>query len=189
MSCCPRGKTPLAGGDPPPSPGLTRHDSKSDLQHLLRSPDLLASLLHYPAPAPILAHAAHVLHETLQQTSALAAQTTAQSQHLASTRSSVSANLIRVRGLEQSWRKKQGEMEERLERWSPRVLHGRLVGSISEGEGVCAGVEESWLEGGGVAAEREVEGWVRRVREGRRAVALRRERRARWDEGRVGGWR
>lgn len=58
-----------------------------------------------------------------------------------------------------------------------------------EAEALCKGVEESFLEGEGEVGEREVGEWVRRVREGRRVVALRRERKARWDEGRVGGWR
>ena len=44
--------------------------------------------------------------------------------------------------------------------------------------------------GGGMkAGEREVGEFLRRYREGRRGVGRRREERARWDEGRVGGWR
>ena len=60
-----------------------------------------------------------------------------------------------------------------------------------EQELLVRGVEESWLEdaAGGVAGEREVEVFVRRVREARKVGFLRRERRGRWDEGRVGGWR
>lgn len=78
-----------------------------------------------------------------------------------------------------------------MERFGPRVLHARLGAAIVEQEGICRGVEESFVEGEGEGrvGEREVEGWVRRVREGRRLVWVRRERRARWDEGRVGGWR
>jgi len=69
-------------------------------------------------------------------------------------------------------------------------LHARLGAAIAEQEAVCLGVEESFIEGdGAIATDREVEAWIRRVREGRRLVWLRRERRARWDEGRVGGWR
>lgn len=51
------------------------------------------------------------------------------------------------------------------------------------------GMEESWLEEGGLAGEREVGEFVRRVREARRVGFLRGERKGRWDEGRVGGWR
>lgn len=100
----------------------------------------------------------------------------------------MTAHLLAVRGTEQAWRKKQAEVEGRLEAFGPRVLHARLGASIVDEEGVCKGVEESFLELEGVG-EREVQEWVRRVREGRRRVCLRRERKARWDEGRVGGWR
>lgn len=65
---------------------------------------------------------------------------------------------------------------------------------------ICRALEESFLEGGGgggwdgdrngeVATEREVSEWVRRYREGKKAYYLRKERKDRWDEGRVGGWR
>ena len=81
-------------------------------------------------------------------------------------------------------------MEVKLEAWSPRELYNRLGAAIVEGEGNCRAVEEGWVEDGrGRASEREVSEWVRKVREGRRIVALRKERRKRWDEGRVGGWR
>ena len=45
------------------------------------------------------------------------------------------------------------------------------------------------MEEGGCAETAEVEAFVRRVKEGARKGFLRRERRERWDEGRVGGWR
>lgn len=59
-------------------------------------------------------------------------------------------------------------------------------------------MEESFLhdsgggagrDGGGRMGEREVQDFVRRYREARKAAFLRRERKERWDEGRVGGWR
>jgi len=94
-----------------------------------------------------------------------------------------------VRALESQWKRKQKELEGRLEVFGPRVLHQRLRASIGEAEAWVGGVEESFLEGEGREGEREVGEWVKRVREGRRIVWLRRERRGRWDEGRVGGWR
>lgn len=148
------------------------------------------AFLHHPAHAPaVLSRSTDALRDTLARTTALAQQTASLHQQLQQVREQTSTHLLAVRALEQSWKKKQGEMEEKLERWGPRVLHGRLVAAIGEGEREVAAVEESWLDGGGRAEEREVEGMIRRVREGRRSVALRRERRARWDEGRVGGWR
>lgn len=63
-----------------------------------------------------------------------------------------------------------------------------------EGEEWTRALEESFLHdapGGadGRVGEREVGEFLRRYREGRKAVGRRREERARWDEGRVGGWR
>lgn len=80
-------------------------------------------------------------------------------------------------------------MEAALAPFAPRALYGRLQLSIGEQEEICTAVEEGWIDGEGVASEREVVEWLRRVREGRKLLELRRERRARWDEGRVGGWR
>ena len=50
-------------------------------------------------------------------------------------------------------------------------------------------LEDSFVEGEGKATEREVGEFVKRYREGRKTYWIRRERRERWDEGRVGGWR
>lgn len=69
------------------------------------------------------------------------------------------------------------------------ALYQRLSGSVQEQEALLRGLEESWLEEDGVASEREVGEFVRRVKEARKTAFLRRERRERWDEGRVGGWR
>ena len=73
----------------------------------------------------------------------------------------------------------------------PRVLHGRLVAAIGEAERMGEGVIVAGLEArdGEMATERDVEDWIQKVKEERRLVWLRKERRARWDEGRVGGWR
>lgn len=59
-----------------------------------------------------------------------------------------------------------------------------------EQESLCQGLEESFLEAeGGVASDREVEQFVKRLKEARKVEYLRKERKARWDEARVGGWR
>jgi hypothetical protein len=79
-------------------------------------------------------------------------------------------------------------------------MYGRLVSGIAEQEAIVRAVEESFLEEGGVdeygrgnaagkASEREIGEWVKRIREGTAVLERRRESRARWDEGRVGGWR
>jgi hypothetical protein len=61
---------------------------------------------------------------------------------------------------------------------------------VSDQEQLCRGLEESFLEEqGGAASEREVAEFVRRVKEAKRVAYLRRERKERWDEGRIGGLR
>ena len=81
-------------------------------------------------------------------------------------------------------------MDRALEPWSPKALHAKLVASIGEQEMLCRALEESFLESqDGRASEREIAEWVKRYREGRMVLGLRQERRARFEEGRVGGWR
>lgn len=69
------------------------------------------------------------------------------------------------------------------------ALYQRLAAGVQEQQMLVRGVEESWLEEDGIAGEREVGEFVKRVKEGRRTAFLRKERKERWDEGRVGGWR
>lgn len=88
-------------------------------------------------------------------------------------------------------------MDIALQPWSPKAMYARLVSGIAEQEAIVRAVEESFLEDGvvehyggvGTAGEREVGDWIRRIREGTAVLERRRESRARWDEGRVGGWR
>lgn len=91
-------------------------------------------------------------------------------------------------------------MDVALQPWSPKAMYGRLVSGIAEQEALVKAVEESFLEDGGaeaygrehetgMASEREVGDWVKRIREGTAVIERRKENRARWDEGRVGGWR
>lgn len=90
-------------------------------------------------------------------------------------------------------------MDTLLEPWSPKALYQRLVAAVAEQEAVCRAVEESFLEGEGQggehgdgdgrASEREVVEWVKRIKAEGAKLESRREARARWDEGRVGGWR
>jgi len=90
-------------------------------------------------------------------------------------------------------------MDIALQPWSPKAMYGRLVSGIAEQDAIVRAVEESFLEDGGggeyghnavgMASEREVGEWVKRIREGTAVLERRKESRARWDEGRVGGWR
>jgi hypothetical protein len=111
--------------------------------------------------------------------------------HLMDLRSSTESLLLTHQSHEVSWRKKQTEMDAALAPWSPKTLYQRLAASVAEQEAVCQAVEESFLEGDhhGRATEKEVVDWVKRVRAEAAKLAARREAKARWDEGRVGGWR
>lgn len=100
-----------------------------------------------------------------------------------------------MRALESQWRAKQAEQDAALRDFSPPALYQRLSAAVGEQEALCRGLEESFLEGeslragDSVASEREVAEFVRRLREGRKVAYMRAERKERWDEGRVGGWR
>ena len=90
-------------------------------------------------------------------------------------------------------------MDDALSPWGPRNMYQRLVSSIGEQEAILKAMTESFIDGGGEhdaygsgngkASEKEVTEWIRRLREGTATLEKRREMRARWDEGRVGGWR
>jgi hypothetical protein len=69
------------------------------------------------------------------------------------------------------------------------ALYQRLSASAQEQEQLVRGLEESWLDEGGMASDREIGEFVRRVKENKKTAFLRAERKRRWDEGRVGGWR
>lgn len=83
-------------------------------------------------------------------------------------------------------------MDRALAPFSPSSLYQRLGQGVNEQAQICEALEESFLDGdgnGGVAGEREVLDWVRRYRDARKVYYARRERKERFDEGRVGGWR
>lgn len=81
-------------------------------------------------------------------------------------------------------------MDRALAPFSPSSLYQRLSSGVQEQEMVCRALEESFLEGDGrVATEREATEWVRRYRDAKKIYYSRQERKERWDEGRVGGWR
>ncbi|EEH21041.1 hypothetical protein PABG_03272 [Paracoccidioides brasiliensis Pb03] len=171
-------------------PDSLKDKSTTDLHAILENSTLLQALstthVSYPATQ---AHLTTVLASNKQ----LANHLLSLESHLHSLRDSTESLLLQHQSLELSWRKKQSEMDTALEPWSPKALYQRLVASITEQEAVCRAVEESFLESEGdsegKASEREVMEWVRKVRGEGAKLESRREMRARWDEGRVGGWR
>jgi len=81
-------------------------------------------------------------------------------------------------------------MDRALAPFSPSSLYQRLNQGVQEQEMVCRALEESFLDGdGGTASERESAEWVKRYRDAKKIYYSRQERKERWDEGRVGGWR
>ena len=105
-------------------------------------------------------------------------------------RSSTQAQLLSTHALERQWRQKQSDMDRALAPFSPSSLYQRLGQGVQEQEMICRALEESFLEGdGATATEREAVEWVRRYREAKKVYYSRQERKERWDEGRVGGWR
>ncbi|PGH29381.1 hypothetical protein GX50_07861 [[Emmonsia] crescens] len=171
-------------------PDTLKDKSTTDLHSILQNPTLLNSLATtHPAYPATQAHLTTLLTANKQLATHLLSLET----HLQGLRASTQSLLLHHQSLELSWRKKQSEMDAALEPWSPKALYQRLVAGIAEQEAVCRAVEESFLESDqgseGKASEREVVEWVRRVRGEGARLESRREMRARWDEGRVGGWR
>ncbi|KAL2817844.1 hypothetical protein BJX63DRAFT_419462 [Aspergillus granulosus] len=171
-------------------PEGVKDKSTVDLQTILQTPSLISALSA--------THPSYTSHETNLQTLLKYNQDLAHhlldlQSRLSELRSSTETLLLQHQSLEVSWRKKQVDMDSALAPWSPKALYQRLSAAIAEQEAVCRAVEESFLEGEhemhGKASEREVAEWVRRVRGEGAKLAGRREAKARWDEGRVGGWR
>jgi hypothetical protein len=167
--------------------------SKQDLQTLLSQPALLSALTHAPQTThPSITTSDATLLAALQSNIDLATHLLSLEDQYISLRGSVSTQLATTKQLERQWRAKQAEMDSALARFSPASLYQRVSAGVGEQESLCRGMEESflgWSEGDGMAGEKEVADWVRRYREERKLYYLRRERKERWDEGRVGGWR
>ncbi|KAL4905816.1 hypothetical protein BDW74DRAFT_177516 [Aspergillus multicolor] len=169
-------------------PEGVKDKSTIDLQTILQTPSLISALSA--------THPSHNSHQEsvkalLNYNQDLANHLIDLQSQLTNLRSSTETLLLQHQSLEVSWRKKQSELDEALAPWSPKALYQRLSAGIAEQEAVCLAVEESFLEGEhhGKASEKEVADWVRRVRAEGAKLAGRREAKARWDEGRVGGWR
>jgi len=165
--------------------------SKQDLAEVLAKPELLHALVHAESTSHVSTTAAlepleYAVQENLKLTTRLKEAET----RLVHLRSSTQARLLAVNALERQWRQKQSEMDRSLAPSAPSSLYQRLSQGVQEQEMVCRALEESFLDGdGGIASEREVLEWVRRYREAKKVYYSRKERKERWDEGRVGGWR
>ncbi|KAF2832870.1 hypothetical protein CC86DRAFT_450729 [Ophiobolus disseminans] len=177
-------------------PNVLREKTTKDLHHVLQTPELQHGIIHNPETAhPSLTASTAPLQALLAQNVSLAESLKQLEAHVQHQRDGTQSRLLALRALERQWRAKQTEQDEALREFSPPALYQRLSAAVGEQEALCRGLEESFLEGEGaaggdaVASEREVAEFVRRLREGRKVAYLRAERKERWDEGRVGGWR
>ncbi|RGP74926.1 hypothetical protein FLONG3_5898 [Fusarium longipes] len=174
-------------------PQILQDKSKQDLAELLASPDLLNALTHSPDSIHPSLQASHqALSAALNENIEFANQLIDMETRLSHQRASTQAQLLSTHTLERQWRQKQSNMDHALAPFSPSALYQQLGQGVQEQALVCEAMEESFLEGEGegvAATEKEVTDWVRRYREAKVQYYRRQERKQRWDEGRVGGWR
>ncbi|KAF2761935.1 hypothetical protein EJ05DRAFT_472884 [Pseudovirgaria hyperparasitica] len=171
-------------------PNSLTDKTTTDLHTLLSDPDLLAALAQSPDTThPSLPASAQPIRALLSANLSLASSLKDLESRLSHQRQSTQSRLLSLRALERQWRAKQAEQDTALQEFSPPSLYQRLSAAAGEQDALCRGLEESFLDEQGLASEREVGEFVRRYREGRKTAWLRRERKERWDEGRVGGWR
>ncbi|ESZ91347.1 hypothetical protein SBOR_8255 [Sclerotinia borealis F-4128] len=171
-------------------PKMLKDKSKQDLASTLSNPALLAALTHSTSTAhPSISASQEPLTSALNENIALATHLLEVESRLDHLRSSTQDQLLSAHALERQWKQKQSEMDRALAPFSPSSLYQRLGQGVQEQEMICRAMEESFLEGDGVATEKEASDWVRKFRETKKVYYSRRERKERWDEGRVGGWR
>ncbi|KAH7326718.1 hypothetical protein B0I35DRAFT_508874 [Stachybotrys elegans] len=198
----PRATSSSTAAPPPPIPDpgdqwlpqVLENKSKHDLAEILANPKLLEALTHAPATIhPSLAASHQALQSSLSENAEMASQLADLETRVSRARAATQAQLLSTHALERQWRQKQSEMDHALAPFSPASLYQQLAQGVQEQAQVCQAMEESFVEDGdggdGPVSEREAADWLRRYREAKVAYYLRQERKERWDEGRVGGWR
>lgn len=172
---------------------LTSGRRKQDLADIATSPELLNALTHAPSTIhPSLSSSHKALQTALTDNLELASRLIELETRLAHQRSATQAQLLSTHALERQWRQKQSDMDHALAPFSPTSMYQRLGQGVHEQASVCHVLEESFIEGegdGAYASERETLDWIKRYRDAKVLYNLRQERKERWDEGRVGGWR
>ncbi|CAK4032835.1 Hypothetical predicted protein [Lecanosticta acicola] len=171
-------------------PESLKDKSTQDLHHFLSTPSLQTAFISNPQTThPAVPASEAALTALINSNLSLANSTLELEARLTALRERTQSRLLALRALEQQHRTKITETEDALRDFSPMALYQRLNSSVQEQDLLVRGTEESWLEDEGIATEREVSEFVRRVKDVRKVAFLRRERKGRWDEGRVGGWR
>ncbi|KAL1306971.1 hypothetical protein AAFC00_005605 [Neodothiora populina] len=177
-----------------PTPGwlppFVQDLSTQDLRTLIEDPSLQASLLNNPETThPSIPASRAPLQQALEGNIALASSLQQLESNLTHQRAAVQSRLLALRALEQQHRSKIAETEHALRNFSPMALYQRLNTSVQEQNALVRGIEESFLDESALASDRELSDFLRRLREAKRLSFLRSQRKERWDEGRVGGWR
>ncbi|KAH6996667.1 hypothetical protein BKA56DRAFT_666860 [Ilyonectria sp. MPI-CAGE-AT-0026] len=174
-------------------PQMLQEKPKQDLAEILSNPSLLNAITHASDSIHPSLQASHqALSAALRDNIDLAQQLADMEARLIHQRATTQGQILSTHALERQWRQKQSGMDHALASFSPAALYQQLGQGVQEQALVCEAMEESFLDGegeGAPATEREVTDWVRRYREAKLLFYLRQERKERWDEGRVGGWR
>lgn len=171
-------------------PEILKDRSTADLQHILENRELQEALLSNPTTThPAIPASQDELRPLIGNNLNLANSLVELETRLNREREQTQSRLLSLRALEQQHRSKFAETEDALRSFSPQALYQRLSASVQEQEQLVRGIEESWLDEGGVASDRETTEFVRRVKDQKKLAFLKAERKRRWDEGRVGGWR
>ncbi|RPB08883.1 hypothetical protein P167DRAFT_567593 [Morchella conica CCBAS932] len=153
----------------------------------ISSSDLTPGFKHHHTHPHAQQHEA-TLTAALHRNADLAARLSALEPRLHTARDGAERALLDARMKEREWRAREKEMYQSLQPFSSPALYSRLVNAVADAEAVAEAMAESFLEEGG-GDGRDVGEFVREYRALRKTYHLRRERKERWDEGRVGGWR
>jgi hypothetical protein len=170
-------------------------DRTQDLLTIINTPFLQQSLTQSPTTAhPALLQSTSILESHLASNIQVANALIHLEHQLTSARQTTQSRLLALRALERQWRAKQTEQDTALRDFSAPALYQRLSAASQEQELLCNGLEESFLldsgaEEGKKASEREVNEFVKRLKDASKLAYMRREQKERWDEGRIGGWR
>lgn len=174
-------------------PKLVDNKSKQELEEILKARELVSGLTYSAATMhPYLRDSCNTLSAALSENIRLASQLHELESAVSHQRSSTQAQLLSAHALERQWQQKQSEMDHALGPFSPSSLYQALSQGIQDQEIVCHTLEENYLDGNlaaTVATERETSEWARKYIDAKKLYYLREERKVRWDEGRVGGWR
>lgn len=175
-----------AQGPPQPSlpsiehnwlPELLKDKSTFDLHQLLQDRDIQSALLNDPNTThPAIPASQAPLQPLIESNLALADSLLQTEARLNRQREQSQSRLLSLRALEQQHRTKLSETEDALQTFSPMALYQRLSASVQEQEQLVRGLEESWLDEGGMASDREIGEFARRVKENKKTAFLRAER-------------